>query len=330
MRFTRSLLAIGIILTVLPGCKKEVESPPPEHAQPEPRWLRVYHDGEFKWEIDVSGWEVGEDVIHLSGYNSYANDSFCYYYPWQGEDSINYRIDRVYLFVNGIAVGSPLTPRRGLYHTLEDSCYFWKDSILTTWIDLTHWNDEDFGWGPWDQYPNLKVVRVSVDCHYPHTTLRHFFGYIESFIRHGRIAKFGVFYGQEEPPDSVDVYLYCLCLCDFCLRDQIEGINLKGIEIVGLGITTNLGLLFLRGTQDLRVLALQSYRVNNFGLRHFQYLPELKELYINCPKVDNRGVRYLKKLTSLRLLYLGSTTSIDSSGVAELRQSLPNCKVVKR
>ena len=330
MRFTLSLLVIGLLLIGVLGCKKQAEILSSQQAQPEPRTLRIYRDGIFERKIDVSGWEVGEDVIHLSGYNSYANDSFCYYYPWRGEDSIDYRIDEVYLFVNGIAVGSPLNPRRGLYHTLEDSCYFWKDSILTTWIDLTHWNDEDFGWGPWDQYPNLKVVRVSVDCHYPHTTLRHFFGYIESFIRHGRIAKFGVFYGQEEPPDSVDVYLYCLCLCDFCLRDQIEGINLKGIEIVGLGITTNLGLRFLRGAQDLRILALQSYRVNNFGLRHFQYLPELKELYIHCPKVDNRGVRYLKKLASLRFLYLGSTTNIDSSGVAEVRQTLPNCKVVKR
>jgi len=74
MRFTLSLLVIGLFLIGLPGCKKEAA------AEPEPRWLRVYHDGEFKWKIDVSGWEVGEDVIDLG----------FFYYPWQGEDSIDY------------------------------------------------------------------------------------------------------------------------------------------------------------------------------------------------------------------------------------------------
>ncbi|TKJ39872.1 hypothetical protein CEE36_10090 [candidate division TA06 bacterium B3_TA06] len=330
MRFTLSLLVIGLLLIGVLGCKKQAEILSSQQAQPEPRTLRIYRDGIFERKIDVSGWEVGEDVIHLSGYNSCANDSFCYYYPWRGEDSIDYRIDEVYLFVNGIAVGSPLNPRRGLYHTLEDSCYFWKDSILTTWIDLTHWNDEDFGWGPWDQYPNLKVVRVSVDCHYPHTTSRHFFGYIESFIRHGRIAKFGVFYGQEEPPDSVDVYLYCLCLCDFCLRDQIEGINLKGIEIVGCGVTTNLSLRYLRKSKGLRYLELHMCKVNNLGLRHLKYLPNLRELSLDCPKVDNRGIRYLKKLTNLRVLYLAGETNINSSGIAELKKALPDCKIVIR
>lgn len=162
-RILKALMILGAVLLAL-SCSKEAEevaSTP--SSEPQPCTLRIYRDGEFERAVDVTDWELGEDVIHLSGYNSYANDSFCYYYPWRGEDSIDYRIDEVYLFVNGIAVGSPLTPRRGLYHTLEDSCYFWKDSILTTWIDDTHWNDEDFGWGPWDQYPNLKVVRVSVD-----------------------------------------------------------------------------------------------------------------------------------------------------------------------
>lgn len=319
-----------ILSAVLPALScveeaEEVASTP--SSEPQPCTLRIYRDGEFERAVDVTGWEEYEDVIHLSGY---YYDSFCYYYPWRGEDSIDYQIDRAYLLVNGIAVGSPLTPGWCSRTIPKNTYYPWEDSILTTWVDLTQWNNPLFDWGPWGQYPNLKVVRVSVDCHYPHTTLRHFLGYIESFIRHGRIAKFGVFYGQEEPPDSVEVYLDFACLCDFCLRDQIEGINLKGIEIVGCGVTTNLSLRYLRRSKGLRYLELHIWKVNNFGLRHLRYLPNLRELSLDCPKVDNRGIRYLKKLTNLRVLYLESSTNIDSSGVAELRQSLPNCKVVKR
>jgi hypothetical protein len=68
MRFTLNLLAIGLLLIGLLGCKKE------------PRWLRIYCEGEFRDSIDVTGWEKNEDVVKINRY----------YYPWQGEDSISY------------------------------------------------------------------------------------------------------------------------------------------------------------------------------------------------------------------------------------------------
>jgi len=69
MRFTLSLLATGLILISLHGCKKE------------PHWLRIYRDGEFVDSINVTDWEKNEDVVRLGPY---------FYYPWQGEDSISY------------------------------------------------------------------------------------------------------------------------------------------------------------------------------------------------------------------------------------------------
>lgn len=69
MRFTLSLLVIGLILISLHGCKKE------------PHWLRIYRDGEFVDSINVTDWEKNEDVVRLGPY---------FYYPWQGEDSISY------------------------------------------------------------------------------------------------------------------------------------------------------------------------------------------------------------------------------------------------
>ncbi|TKJ37900.1 hypothetical protein CEE36_10960 [candidate division TA06 bacterium B3_TA06] len=67
----KMLKAAAIVILVLAaalGCKKE------------PRWLRIYWEGEFRDSIDVTGWEKNEDVVKIDRY----------YYPWQGEDSISY------------------------------------------------------------------------------------------------------------------------------------------------------------------------------------------------------------------------------------------------
>jgi hypothetical protein len=56
MRFTLNLLAIGLLLIGLLGCKKE------------PRWLRIYCEGEFRDSIDVTGWEKNEDVVKINRY----------------------------------------------------------------------------------------------------------------------------------------------------------------------------------------------------------------------------------------------------------------------
>jgi hypothetical protein len=68
MRYMINLLAIGLFLMGLPCCKKE------------PRWLRIYCNEVFVDSIDVTGWKVNEDVLPFE----------YFYYPWQGEDSINY------------------------------------------------------------------------------------------------------------------------------------------------------------------------------------------------------------------------------------------------
>ncbi|TKJ37893.1 hypothetical protein CEE36_10925 [candidate division TA06 bacterium B3_TA06] len=75
----RSILKFAAVLAfalaAMPGCKKQ-------------RWLRLYHEAMFEDSIavfvdsiNITGWEVNEDVVEL-GY---------FYYPWQGEDSIYFR-----------------------------------------------------------------------------------------------------------------------------------------------------------------------------------------------------------------------------------------------
>ncbi len=106
MRLSFSLLAIGLVLIGVPGCKKEAEILSSQQAQQEQRWLRIYHKGRFIKEINVAGWEEGEDVVELCAF----------YYPWQGEDSIDFNghgydvnsgteYPWIFLNVNGKVVG---------------------------------------------------------------------------------------------------------------------------------------------------------------------------------------------------------------------------------
>ncbi|TKJ37889.1 hypothetical protein CEE36_10905 [candidate division TA06 bacterium B3_TA06] len=63
------LMLIPVLITLIASdCKKE-------HR------LRVYNNGVFEHKINITGWDVNEDLVKLGGF----------YYPWQGEDSIDYR-----------------------------------------------------------------------------------------------------------------------------------------------------------------------------------------------------------------------------------------------
>ncbi len=149
MRLSFSLLAIGLFLIGVLGCKKEAVPPTSEQAQQEQRWLRVYHDGEFKWKIDVSGWEVGEDVVPLG----------VFYYPWQGKDSINWtEYDPYYghpdwmgpyLVVNDKVVGVNLGRLPLAYPEVQNS-----EKIITATFD-EYFVGSDFDPAVLEKLPNL-------------------------------------------------------------------------------------------------------------------------------------------------------------------------------
>lgn len=139
----RSFIFAMFALAAL-GCKKESVPQPPV----EQRWLRIYHDGEFKWEIDVSGWEVNEDVIDLG----------FFYYPWQGEDSINWTEydphghplwPGPYLVVNDKVVGINL----GFVH--PDSLESEDPERMITAVFDEHLMGSDFDPAVLEKFPNL-------------------------------------------------------------------------------------------------------------------------------------------------------------------------------
>ncbi|MCK4334097.1 hypothetical protein KAX06_04845 [candidate division WOR-3 bacterium] len=136
MRLSFSLLAIGLALIGLPGCKKQADSPQP---QAEKRWLKITYKGDSTWPIsdsnNITGWKLGEETVYLWNVERGFPDVWVgLYYPWQGEDSIDYTYDAEgFLWVNGKLVG-------GYYSELcllPDSIL---KNILTIEADYNYYN----------------------------------------------------------------------------------------------------------------------------------------------------------------------------------------------
>ena len=62
------------------------------------------------------------------------------------------------------------------------------------------------------------------------------------------------------------------------------------------------------------------------NLKHLRALHGLKELDISQTNVSDAGLEHLTGLTSLEQLHVWDTC-VTNAGVAQLKKSLPNCKV---
>jgi len=181
-RILQALMILNAVLLAL-SCKKEAAS------EPEPRWLRVYHDGEFKWKIDVSEWEVGEDVVPL----------WVFYYPWQGEDSINWTEydphghplwPGPYLAVNDQVAGVHL-----VFVSLDPLEFEDPEKITTVTFD-EHLAESDFDPAVLEKFPNLIGLTW----------------YMDSKVDLERV---------ETIPSHLRIYLHC---------GDITGADLKGLS----------------------------------------------------------------------------------------------------
>ena len=70
-----------------------------------------------------------------------------------------------------------------------------------------------------------------------------------------------------------------------------------------------------------------SWEVTDAGLVHFKEMPKLQRLSLGgCIQITDAGLVHLQDLTELTQLDL-SNTKVTDAGIAELQQSLPNCKI---
>ena len=250
----RSILKFAAVLAfalaAMPGCKKQ-------------RWLRVYYNGKFVDSINVTGWEVNEDVVPLS-----CN----FYYPWQGEDSIDCREASDYykeenhpnvpppgflLEVNGKIVGLRTHP----VSFVPDS-----SDIITIIYEYKPWplgdtiHYEHYELSVLESFPNLVGVTINDMC-------------INGVD--------GIFPILDSIPSHLRLYLWCHCWYDEQLEVLSRYPNIRVLIMRGTveGLTPA-GFQHLRKLKQLRVLAVPSFEYDYlFQGRNAKYLPKLRKLF---------------------------------------------------
>jgi len=240
MKNTLKLITILCLTMLAVFCAREKNVEPAT----EKRWLRVYHDGEFKWRIDVTDWEINEDVIHM-GY---------FYYPWQGEDSIDYTeyasgyetsyFGGPYLKVNGKVVGVNLgrVPSSEIQN---------PEKIITATID--EWELE---LDPEDlkNLPNLIGIWWG--------------GYS------------GLFFGTLKAiPSHIRLYLILNNITDADFRELSKLENIRVLQIDSDSLTYH-GLRYLCRFKELRRFELISPKIQRERLRCLHKLKKLRYWYV--------------------------------------------------
>lgn len=244
MRFTLSLLAIGLVLTGLLSCTSKQKS---TQLTAEPRTLRIYRDGVFEYSIDVSGWEVNEDVVIL--------DHF--YYPWQGEDSIDYDCylpfesekiwgDAMVLNVNGkmVGVSTDLRPPDKIARPedIKTVMSYYDDKDIIRYLKF---------------FSNLIGVRIDIDS-------------TQELKRLDSI------------PMDLKLYVDCNRLSNNDLKKISRFHNIRMLALVDCSKITDRGLRHIRRLNGLRrVRILYMPQITEEGLKHLRSLPKLRILDVN-------------------------------------------------
>jgi len=308
MRLSFSLLAIGLILIGVIGCKKEVEPPPPppEHARHEPRWLVVIHvESPFDFDttkIDVADWKPGEDIVILEQLET--DWRFWFYYPWQGEDTIRYSVEYKYedygfggkgLWVNGKLMGMVLGSVDFVYKYNIPH----PEDILT----ITSNNANNFiSWvqdtDPKVHFPNLKVVMIDISSpafqHYPNlvSALKALPDHIQICLWIN-LYYWGVFVEDGKNYDVTDCQL----------EELTELNNLRELRLRSTKITDT-GVRSLSKCSDLRVLTLYGNRFTDKGIKALSHLDNLRELIVISSRITTRAMEYISSMKNLRSLTL--------------------------
>jgi Leucine-rich repeat (LRR) protein len=158
------------------------------------------------------------------------------------------------------------------------------------------------------------------------------------------------------PSDSFQITGVSLAGLRQPLKELLDALKNPGVDALGsldLSDTTvgDADLPSLQGLTHLRRLVLDGTNIEGQGLVHLQELPELKELGLGCPKltelfvveltglkkletlslakspISDEGARHLAQLKQLKELDL-SNTHVTAARVAELKKSLPQCRII--
>ncbi|MBD3285532.1 hypothetical protein GF338_04265 [candidate division WOR-3 bacterium] len=222
--------------------------------QYENRKIVITCEGKSAGEIDITGWIPGDELIYFSKHSP-RFETYSYYYPWQGEDSLDYRIEDGLLFVNGKVVGVYL--QEILFTDLPN-----PELILSVYAD-----SEDIS--KLKQLPNLVAVIMGKTDDNDLINLKD--------LTNLKLLSFDV---KPEITDSGLAHLEGLA--------NLRELNLNYADI------TNAGLTHLQNLMNLRKLNLMYTDITDAGLRHLAGLKNLKELWLT-PNITESGIEELQK-----------------------------------
>jgi len=105
--------------------------------------------------------------------------------------------------------------------------------------------------------------------------------------------------------------------------------DLTSLKVLYIGGTevTDVGLAYVENLTGLQRLCVHKTQVSDAGLAHLKDLVGLEYLCVRDTQVADAGLTYLQGLTSLQTLHLHNT-QVSSVGLAELKQALPNCRIL--
>ena len=116
-------------------------------------------------------------------------------------------------------------------------------------------------------------------------------------------------------------------ITDAGLEHVVRLTSLQSLSLFDTQITDE-GLVHLQKLTSLEDLGLDRTRISDAGLARLQLLVKLKRLGLGETQITDAGLEHVRHLKNLEQLRIGRT-QVSDAGVKQLKQSLPNCEVMR-
>lgn len=275
MKYASKALGWGLALTVVLATPAEGD-------------LVITREGVYEEEVNTKDWKPGEHFLYLA-----AGPDFEYYYPWQGETEIDYKVQANTLKVNGRVVGVDLTSPDPI--EVDD-----PDEIITGIVP-------GYALAGTVEYRNLRSL--------------FFIGPIEDSVEYSMVVTglenlSGLYFTAGELSESM---IRDLTACKGLVTLDFEVTLLPEGSVEMIAKLPNLRELTLASTPDDELFALKSHKNLRALTRYWEVadtgwvsflptLPALEELTIIQAEIADEVLDYLartNKLKSLSLPYSG-------------------------
>ncbi|MCK4232390.1 hypothetical protein KAX21_05515, partial [candidate division WOR-3 bacterium] len=279
----RAVFCIGALFLALAVTECKVQE----------RYLVIAEEGKVKEEIDLTGWESGEEFVGL----------YPFYYPWQGEDTLDWRIDNGLMWVNGKLIGADL--EKIAAEDVPD-----PEAIIS--VSTTREHLAELG-----RFPNLIAVAMQGEIEDADLEqLKTLSNLKVLYVSWSSVTDAGLAHltklANLRVLELLDTDISDTGLTQLEVLKHLRVLNLTGTDISDVGAANLGGFL-----KNLRVLYLVGTRVTDAGLARLKTLKKLRELHLSFTRIADAGCEHLAELDNISELYL-PLTKVTDEGVAHL------------